>query len=94
MLKNDGVDRWYYRAQWHRAFFRLWEWPTQRKHKERKRRDKGGERNINETGVKEKYWVDVVVQMQNERAHVNRGGGRGEQKKARFQADEANVHQQ
>lgn len=24
-----------------------------------------GERNINETGVKEKYWADVVVQMQN-----------------------------
>lgn len=26
-----------------------------------------GRRNINETGVKEKYWADVMLQMPNER---------------------------
>ena len=44
--------------------------PDSTKHEGRNRREGRGRtgqggRNINETGVKEKYWVDVVVQMQN-----------------------------
>lgn len=29
-----------------------------------------GRRNINETGEKEKYWVDVMLQMLNAQVHV------------------------
>lgn len=46
----------------------------------------GGERwggwNINENGVKEKYWADVVVQMQKACVHVS-GSRRGEHKRKR-----------
>lgn len=37
-------------------------------------RKRWGGWNINETGVKEKYWADVVVQMQNAWAHVSVSG--------------------
>lgn len=30
-----------------------------------------GRRNINETGEKEKYWVDVMLQMLNAEVHVS-----------------------
>lgn len=42
--------------------------PDSTKHKGRERggRKGMGRRNINETGVKEKYWADVMLQMQND----------------------------
>ncbi len=70
------------------AFFRSCEWPRQRKTQGEKQEGgsgggKGwGGRNINETGVKEKYWADVAVQMQNAWAHVSGSGRGGAQKKA------------
>lgn len=42
--------------------------PVGEKHKGRERKGKRmGRRHINETGVKEKYWVDVMLQMLNAR---------------------------
>lgn len=69
--KNNGLDKRYHRAQCRlKLFLGAESDPDSTKHKGRNRREGGGGkgwggRNINETGVKEKYWADVVVQMQN-----------------------------
>lgn len=72
--QNNGPDKRYNRAQCRvNLFLGAESDPDSAKHKGRNRREGGegsrgkrwGGRNINETGVKEKYWADVVVQMQN-----------------------------
>lgn len=45
-------------------------------------RKRTGRRNINESGGKEKYWADVMLQMQNARAHVIGNGREGAQERA------------
>lgn len=50
--------------------------------------------NINENGVKEKYWADVVVQMQKAQAHVSgsrRGGNKTESRGCKGAARQCEV---
>lgn len=48
----------------------------------KRRRGGAGRRNINESGGKEKYWADVMLQMQNALVHVIGNGREGVQRES------------